>query len=88
MHVLHNKSKTKTQQKTQYIYKYMEKALSCITHKNHKGKFRSTHPCRLITPCKIEIGKFSKSKSILENINRNLLKLFQVSQWRNLESVI
>ena len=64
----------------------MEKALPCITLKNHKGKFRSAHPCRLINPCKIEIGKFSKS--ILENINRNLLKLFQVSQWRNLESVI
>ena len=34
----------------------------------------------------MEIGKISQS--ILENINRNLLKLLQVNQWRNLESVI
>ena len=28
------------------------------------------------------------SKSILENINRNLVKLLQVNQWRNFESFI
>ena len=64
----------------------MAKAPSYITLKYHKDNFRSAHPCRLINPCKNRIGKISKS--ILETINRNLLKFFQVSQWRNLESVI
>ena len=65
---------------------YMAKASAYITLKDHKDNFRSAHPCRLINPCKCKIGKISKS--ILENINRNLLKLLQVNQWRNSESVI
>ena len=64
----------------------MAKVPTYITLKDHKDNFRSAHPCRLINPCKSEIGKISKS--ILENINRNLLKLLQVNQWRNSESVI
>ena len=65
---------------------YMAIALAYITLKVHKDNFRSAHPCCLINPCKSEIGKISKS--ILENISRNLVKLLQVNQWRNLESVI
>ena len=65
---------------------YMAKVPTYITLKGHKDNFRSAHPCRLINPCKSEIGKISKS--ISENINRNLLKLLQVNQWRNSESVI
>ena len=65
---------------------YMAKAPAYITLKDHKDNFRSAHPCRLINPCKSKIGKISKS--ILVNLNRNLLKLLQVNQWRNLESVI
>ena len=65
---------------------YMAKAPAYITLKDHKDNFRSAHPCRLINPCKSKIGKISKS--ILQNINRNLLKLLQVNQWRNSESVI
>ena len=65
---------------------YMGKAPDYITLKAHKDNFRSDHPCRLINPCKSEIGKISKS--IVENINKNLLKLLQVNQWRNSESVI
>ena len=65
---------------------YMAIALAYITLKVHKDNFRSAHPCCLINPCKSEIGKISKS--ILENINRNLVKLLQVNQWRNLESII
>ena len=64
----------------------MGKAPDYITLKAHKNNFRSDHPCRLINPCKSEIGKISKS--IIENINKNLLKLLQVNQWRNWESVI
>ena len=65
---------------------YMARAPAYITLKNHKDNFTSAHPCRFINPCKSKIGKISKS--ILENINRNLLKLLQVNQWRNSESVI
>ena len=65
---------------------YMAKAPVYITLKDHKDNFRSAHPCRLINPCKSEIGKISKS--ILENINRNQLKLLPVNQWRNSGSVI
>ena len=57
---------------------YMAKAPAYITLKDHKDNFRSPHPCRLINPCKSKIGKISKS--ILENINGNLLKLLQVNQ--------
>ena len=65
---------------------YMVSAPAYITLKDHNDNFRSAHPCRLINPCKSEIGKISKS--ISENISRNLLKLLQVNQWRNSESVI
>ena len=40
---------------------YMAKASAYITLKDHKDNFRSAHPCRLINPCKGEIGKISKS---------------------------
>ena len=65
---------------------YMARAPVYITLKDHKDNFRSAHPCRLINSCKSEIGKISKS--ILEKRNRNLVKLLQVNQWRNSESVI
>ena len=65
---------------------YMAKAPAYITLKDHTDNFRSAHPCCLINPCKSEIGKISKS--ILENINRNQVKLLQVNQWRNSGSVI
>ena len=65
---------------------YMAKAPTYITLKDHKDNFRWAHPCRLIQPCKSEIGKISKS--ILENINGNLVKLFQLNQWRNSDIVI
>ena len=65
---------------------YMAKAPAYITLKEHKDNFRSANLCCLVNPCKSEIGKIRKS--ILENINRNLLKLLQVNQWRNSESVI
>ena len=51
---------------------YMEKAPSYITLKDRKDNCISPHPCHLINPWKSEIGKISKS--ILENINRYLVK--------------
>ena len=67
-------------------YNIWPKGPASITLKDHKNNFRSADPCRLINTCKSEIGKISKL--ILENINRNLVKLLQLNQWRNPESVI
>ena len=60
---------------------YMAKTPDYITLKDPKDNFRSARPCRLINACKSEIVKISKS--VLENRNRNLLKLLQVNQCRN-----
>ena len=57
-----------------------------VTLKDHKQKFRTSHPCRLINPSKSELGKVSKA--ILENMNENLVKSLKVNQWRNTNSVI
>ena len=51
----------------------MAKALAYITQKDYEDNFRSAYPRRLINLCKIDIGKISKS--ILEIINRHLVKL-------------
>ena len=61
-------------------------AKAYIILKDHKDNFRSAQLCRLINPCKNEIGKISKS--VFENINRNVVKPSQVNQGRNSESVI
>ena len=57
---------------------YMAKAPAYIILIDHKDNSRSAHPCPLINPCESEIGKISKY--ILEDINKNLLKLLQVNQ--------
>ena len=57
-----------------------------VTLKNHKQNFRSATPCRLINPCKSDLGK--TSKLILENINRTLIEKLNVNQWKNTETVI
>ena len=51
-----------------------------ITLKDHEDNFRSANPSGLVNPSKTEIGQ--TIKSILENINKNLVKLL------SLESVI
>ena len=63
--------------------KCMAKALSYIPLKGIKDNFRSAYLCRLIKPCKSEI-----IKSILENINNNLVKLLRVNQGKIFDSVI
>ena len=57
-----------------------------ITLKDHKPNFRSSLPCRLINPSKNELGRVSKV--LLENINKQLIELLNVNQWKNSESVI
>ena len=46
-----------------------------ITLKDYKDNFRSANPSRLVNPSKTEIGQ--TIKSILENINKNLVKLLR-----------
>ena len=52
----------------------------------HKQNFSSATPCRLINPCKSELGKISKI--ILENINKTHTEKLNVNQWKNTEMVI
>ena len=53
-------------------------SLAFITLKDHKDNFHQKHPCRLINPCKSEIGIISKS--ILERINTELRKKLNINQ--------
>ena len=39
---------------------HLAKTLAYITLKDHKENFHASTPCRLINPCKSEIGKISK----------------------------
>ena len=57
-----------------------------ITLKDHKDNFDNKPTCRLINPSKQEIGKISKQ--ILDNINKKLLNVTKVNQWKNTSSVL
>ena len=57
-----------------------------VTLKDHKENFRSKTTCRLINPCKPELGKVSKQ--IVENINRNVITKTNMNQWKNTKDVI
>ena len=59
---------------------------SFITVKDHKEDFRTSPSCRLINPCKPELGKVSKS--IIETINKILCDTLQYNQWKNTDDVI
>ena len=52
-----------------------------ITLKDHKENFRKKSSCRLINPCKPEIGKVSKQ--ILEKIIREIKEKIRLNQWKN-----
>ena len=56
------------------------KSNAFVALKDHKQNFRSATQCRLINPCKSELGKISKI--ILENINKTLVKKLNANQWR------
>ena len=62
----------------------MKKAF--ITLKDHKENFENKPTCRLINPSKPEIGRISKQ--ILEEINRKLVDITKVNQWKNTSSVL
>ena len=57
-----------------------------ITFKDHKDNFENKPTRRLVNPSKREIGKISKQ--ILEHINKKLLNVTKVNQWKNTSSVL
>jgi hypothetical protein len=57
-----------------------------VTLKDHKNNFQNNPTCRLINPCKPEIGKISKQ--ILQRIVTQLRSKTKLKQWRNSEEVI
>ena len=64
------------------------KSSAFITLEDHKKKkkFRTSTPCRLLNPCKSELGKISKL--ILEKANKYLADLLSLNQWKNSDMVI
>ena len=57
-----------------------------ITLKDHKENFRNKPACRLINPCKPELGKVSKQ--IVEKIVYNIRTKTNTNQWKNTNDVI
>ena len=57
-----------------------------ITLKDHKDNFNQKHPCRLINPCKNELGAISKS--ILDRVNSTLRQKLKINQWKNTSEVL
>ena len=64
----------------------MARTPTYITLKDHKENFHVNTQCRLINPCKSEIGKISKQ--LLEKINNQLLEKLNVNQWRDTNKVV
>ena len=56
-----------------------------ITVKDHKPNFPNNVACRLLNPCKSEIGKVSKV--YLENIDNSIRSSTNLNQWRNSKTV-
>ena len=59
---------------------------SFVTLKDHKENFINKPTCRLINPCKPEIGKISKQ--LLENIVKNVREKTKSNHWKNSQDVI
>ena len=57
-----------------------------LTIKDHKEKFPSEIPCRLINPSKTRMGKVSKK--ILDNINVSVRRATGLTQWKNSQEVL
>ena len=57
-----------------------------VTLKDHKPNFSNNPTCRLLNPCKPEIGRISKK--ILENINSTVRQKTKLNQWKNSSAVI
>jgi hypothetical protein len=59
---------------------------SFITLKDHKPNFVNNPTCRLINPCKSEIGRISKQ--ITENIVKRVVEATQTNLWRSTNAVL
>ena len=57
-----------------------------ITLKDHKPNFNTKLPCRLINPCKSELGAISKT--ILDRVNKEIREKLKLNQWKNTTEVI
>ena len=57
-----------------------------ITLKDHKENFLNHPKCRLVNPAKTELGLVSEQ--ILEKVNKAVLKVVSVNQWKNTNTVI
>lgn len=57
-----------------------------VTLKDHKNNFRTNPKCRLINPCKTEVGRISKQ--LLERINGEVREKTNSNQWINSTAVI
>ena len=57
-----------------------------ITLKDHKENFQNNPKVRLINPAKNEIGRISKN--ILDKINKELITLMNINQWKDTSEVI
>lgn len=57
-----------------------------LTIKDHKDQFPKSIKCRLINPCKTQMGKVSKK--ILDRINCEVRRKTKLIQWRNSEAVL
>ena len=57
-----------------------------ITIKDHKPRFPNEVQCRLLNPCKSQIGKISKK--YLEGINKKIRESTDLNQWRNTTDVL
>jgi hypothetical protein len=64
----------------------MAKKRAYLSMKDHKEDFPERISCRLINPCKTNIGKISKT--ILEKINLLVRKETQLQQWRSTGEVL
>ena len=61
-------------------------ATAFVTLKDHKENFLTKPTCRLINPCKSELGAITKS--ILDRINTKIREKLELNQWRNTDEVI
>lgn len=59
---------------------------SFITLKDHKPNFANVPTCRLINPCKSELGR--ASKRITERIVKNVVEASKVNLWRSTNAVL
>ena len=57
-----------------------------ITIKDHKPHFPNNIQCRLLNPCKSQVGKISKE--YLECMNSKIRESANLNQWRNTNEVI